>query len=119
MKLQDWNEVKAALRLLEEDKSEELLVFDKVIYRSELVIAIYTTIKELDISSFSTADYNSMLAEEYKKYHYMIHQYELDMDYWQYLGTVKGKFLTIDQAYAKLKSLDNEDNKYWFQIVKV
>lgn len=119
MKLQDWNEVKAALRLLEEDKSEELLVFDKVIYRSELVIAIYLAIKELEISSFSLSGYNSMLAEEYKKYHYTIHQYELDMDYWQYLGAIKGKFLTIDQAYTKLKSLDNKDNSYWFQIVKV
>lgn len=89
------------------------------VQRSELLIAIFMSIKDLNLDTLGFLVHQEMLRKEYLKYHYQIWKYEFDSDCWQSCGPIKGTFLSIEQAYSKLMALDTENNTFWYQIKQV
>lgn len=117
MHFSNEDEVIAAIKQLLQDKSETLELYGNIVDRSTVLIDIYLGVKTFDITNFQLVFIGwYKLLEEFKNYQYSIHKYELDMDCWMSCGPIKGKFLTIDQAYTKLTTLDTFNHTFLYRI---
>ena len=118
MKFSDEQEVIDGIKKLINDNSATFEIYGSTVTRIEVLIAIYLGIKKFNISNFLLVFSGwYKLKEEFKSFKYRINKFELDMDCWISCGPISGKFITIDQAYMKLASLDNADNNFWFKII--
>lgn len=117
MHFSNENEVLIAIKQLLQNKSETLEIYGSSVDRSTVLIAIYLGIKTFNISNFQLVFIGwYKLAEEFKNYHYLIDKFEIDIDCWISCGSIKGKFLTIDQAYTKLTTLDTVNDTFLYRI---
>lgn len=117
MKFSNEQEVINAIQQLVAEKQDIIEIYGSQIERTTVLVAIYLGIKEFNISNFRLvfSGWYSIF-KELMPFTFSIHKSELDIDCWLSCGYIKGKYLNIDQAYAKLKSLDTLKDTLLYQI---